>query len=229
MSFAESFAVSLPSVDNLGQFLLRALAVAGGALVGGLLVGLLTQLLCRLLTARKVPPSALRFVRVLGGAVFGVLVALWVFGSGSGSGWGFGGGGGPGPGNGGEHSGKDQPPKDQPSTDRPQPADRPPTKDGEPVPKPTALQIEVLAGTGPQPQGRYYKVEGEREPKTLEEIATMLPALQKQNPALEKVVVVLYESSPDRDTAVVQGLLRVVKDNHLTHDVSSPPGERRDR
>jgi hypothetical protein len=101
------FALELPSSDLLGQWLLRILAVAGGAAVGGVGIGLITQGLSRLLTTRPIPRVPLRIVRILGAIVCGWIVALLLFGGGlgglgGGGGWSFGGSGGGG-------TGKEQP------------------------------------------------------------------------------------------------------------------------
>jgi hypothetical protein len=103
------FALDLPPSDSMGQWLLRILAVVGGAAIGGLTIGLITQGLSRLLTTRPVPRVPLQIVRLLGAIVCGWIVAIFMFGGGlgglgGGGGWGLSGGGGPG------GSGKEQPP-----------------------------------------------------------------------------------------------------------------------
>jgi hypothetical protein len=85
------FGLDLPGGDQIGQWVLRILAVAGAAAVGGLTIGLITQGLSRLLTTRPVPRIPLNIVRVLGAIVCGWLAALLLFGGGPG---GIGGGGG---------------------------------------------------------------------------------------------------------------------------------------
>lgn len=217
MNFRLLLLFGLPSADNLGDFAMRALAVVGGAFGGGFLVGLLTQLLSRGLTTRPVPPSALRFIRVLGGIVCGVLVAMVMFGSGGG-GFGFGGGGGQGTdkGNGDLSATKDNNAKDQVVQDKP------PPKDAEPPPKKTTVRIEVLSV--PSEVGRRYRVEGEANLQSLKDLGDLLPRRRKQNPDLEKVVIVLYKNSPDRDTVVVRDLVEQVKLHQLTPSISLEPG-----
>ncbi len=106
MTTPAAFGLDMPAGDVIGQWVLRLLAVAGGAAVGGFGVGLITQGLSRLLTTRPVPRTPLNIVRLLGAVVCGWVVALLVFGGGfgglgGGGGWGlFGGGGGPGGGTG---------------------------------------------------------------------------------------------------------------------------------
>jgi hypothetical protein len=93
--------------DQIGQWVLRVLAIAGAAAVVGLGAGLITQGLSRLVTTRPVPRVPLNIIRVLGAVVGGWIAFYVVFGGGPG---GFGGGGGWslfGGGTGG--SGKEQP------------------------------------------------------------------------------------------------------------------------
>jgi hypothetical protein len=97
MTAALPFGLDLPTTDSIGQWVLRILAVAGAAAIGGFATGLITQGLSRLLTTRPVPRVPLRIVRVLGAIVCGWVVALLLIGgvgSGGGGGlWPFGGGG----------------------------------------------------------------------------------------------------------------------------------------
>jgi len=86
------FALDLPP-NEIGTWVVRILAIAGGGAIGGLLVGWLTQVICRLLTTKAVPRGPLNIVRLLGAIAAGWLVALlMVPGLG-----GLGGGGGKGP------------------------------------------------------------------------------------------------------------------------------------
>src|SRR6202158_11615 len=82
----------MPSVNELGDWVLRILAVAGGAAVGGFGTGFLSQIVARLTVTRPLPRPAVNVLRVLGAIVLGSLVGMWVFRSGGG-GFGFGGGG----------------------------------------------------------------------------------------------------------------------------------------
>jgi hypothetical protein len=79
------------SSDQIGQWVLRILAIAGAAAVVGFGAGLITQGLSRLLTTRSVPRLPLNIIRILGAVVGGWLAAVLLFGGGPG---GFGGGGG---------------------------------------------------------------------------------------------------------------------------------------
>src|SRR5436305_1007491 len=77
---------------DLALFVLKVLAVVGGAAVGALVVGLLVQLAARALSRREVPPWALTFVRLLGAVAAGLAVWLLAFGPPGAGGLGGGGG-----------------------------------------------------------------------------------------------------------------------------------------
>jgi hypothetical protein len=215
-----AFALGLPAVENLGQFIVSILAVAGAAFLGGLGVGFLTQLLARSLTAKPLPRSALQLVRLLGALACGILVAMLLFGPGGGGGAGQGLGLGNGLGLG---KGSTQPPAESPSEKKgPAPAEKP-RKEDKPVPPNGILRIEVR-GDEPQPQRRFYRVEKETRLQSLEETADILSQRHKENPDLKKVVIVLYKDSPDRDTAPVRELVRLIEARGLTPEISLDPG-----
>src|SRR5262245_32330217 len=71
---------------NLGDWLMRGLAVVGAAAVGGLLAGLIVQLAARLTTTKGAPRRLVQIMRVLG-VITGLAVAMYLFpGSGPGGG-----------------------------------------------------------------------------------------------------------------------------------------------
>jgi hypothetical protein len=207
---------SLAFVQNVGRLIVGTLAVAGGAFLGGLLIGLLTQVLAKMLTTRSVPRAALTFVRLLGAVVGGVLVWMMLFGSssGGGDGWGLGGWSGLGPGKG---TGGEQPVKPN-GTEHPKPPDKPPSSNGKPPHQASEIRIEVL-GDQPQPERRFYRVEGEPKLQTLPEVTETL----SRKKDLKKVVIVLYKNSPDRDTTVVRDLEQLIQARGLTPEISLDP------
>src|SRR5439155_763749 len=77
-------------VDDLGQIVVKALAVAGGAAVGALVTGAVVGVVIRRLFRKPQPPAVRTLFRVLGGVLGGLAVALLLF-SGAGGGWGLGG------------------------------------------------------------------------------------------------------------------------------------------
>src|SRR5262249_13732170 len=92
------FGIGVDTKD-VGDWLLRGLAVLGAAALGGFLAGLILQVAAKLLAAQKVPRQLLQVARAIGAVTVGVLVAFILFhgaggGGGSGLGDGFGLGGG---------------------------------------------------------------------------------------------------------------------------------------
>lgn len=186
-----------------GVGVLKVLAIAGGAGLGGLVVGLLTQLLARALTAQKLPGKLLHGSRLGGAGLGGWLVALWVFGGG-GPGLGGGGGLGVGPGTG-----------TGPDDSLPAITKEPSTENREPLPPSSApggserLRVEVLGkdtlvkmarGRSFDPD-RCYRVEssGGARLLTLAEVKDLVRQRRKQTPPLRRLEIVLYNDSPARD------------------------------
>src|SRR5260370_15959110 len=80
---------------NLGEWLMRGLAIVGAVAVGGFGAGLIVQIAARLTSTKPAPRGVVRLVRLLG-AITGLVVALSLFPT-----------GGPGGGGSGEGGGKD--------------------------------------------------------------------------------------------------------------------------
>jgi hypothetical protein len=203
------FGAQTSSINQLGEWVLRGLAVAGGATVGGFGTGFLTQLVARLTVARPLPKPAVNILRFLGAIVAGCLVWLWVFGSG-GQGFGLGGGGfglgGHETGAGGTgasrniESGKETVHND--GTD--------------PTVGPGVFRVEVL-GDRPEERERFYRLEN-GEPKTrltMKELRSRINERKTQSPPLQKLVIVLYLDSPDKDKLQVRELQELALDLKL--------------
>jgi hypothetical protein len=190
--------------------LVRCLAVAGAAALGGVLLGLLTQLVVKALTMQKVSRWPLNTVRVLGAVASGWLVALWLFGGGGpgiggSGGWGFGSGSGRG------DADKKAVEKDKDGTDK---GGR--GKDNTPVPADESLRVEVLgdpalmrtAGGGNFDPARCYRIVGAGGGKllTLAEVKDAVKQRQQQSPPLWRLVLVLYLDSPTEPAGRVADL-----------------------
>jgi hypothetical protein len=207
--------------SQLGQTVVRILAVAGGALVGGLGSGLLLQLLVRLTTAGKTPKWAVQFVRVLGAIAGAWLVYLFLFGGsgggGSGSGWWPGGsGGGLGTGKEGTEPG---------STAREGPTTRETGREHvSPLSKASTLRVEVL-GDSRVEKAHFYRPEGEGPLLNLEDVKKRVERRREQAPPLQKIEIVLYENSPDQDTAVVKELESWARQRGLATSIENAPGK----
>jgi hypothetical protein len=207
--------------ENLGQQVVKVLAVAGGVLVGGLGLGLLVQVLARAAYGGGIPKWLLQTFRVLGAIAGGWVVALFVFGNGSGSGFGFGGGGGgAGTAREGGSSGVGPVVTSREETP-PQATQRENTPGGADVAG--TLRIEVL-GEGVK-DGRFYRLAGETKALNLEELKAAVERVRQEKPGLQKVEIVLYENSPDRDRPAVTQLQAWAKQKDLTPTIADAKGK----
>jgi hypothetical protein len=194
---------------NLGDWLMRGLAVIGAAALGGIGAGLIVQLAARLTTTQQAPRPIVRLMRILGAITCGLLVAFALFHAGGPGGGGSGSGGGQDAGQ-GEHTvntGKDTPPKELPKSEMPAGL--------------TELRIVVVQGM----DGRHYRIEGNAQAYTLKEVQAQITQRRAQQPPLEKLEIVLYEDSPDQNTRIVQQLKELAQDNGLTPKISEPNGK----
>jgi len=199
----------LPS-GNLGDWLMRGLAVVGAAALGGFGAGLILQLSARLTTTRPAPRPVLRLVRILGAIACGLLVATLLFHA-----------GGPGGGGSGTGGGKDSakgeyvanlakdaaPPKERAKSDMPA--------------NQSELRIVVLART----DGRNYRVEGDPHARTLDEVEALVKERRAQQPPLRNLVIVVYQDSPSHDHPIVEKLKELAKSSGLTPEISLPEGQ----
>jgi len=60
----------------------------------------------------------------------------------------------------------------------------------------------------------------------LKDLAEVRRAIEaRKEKGLQRVRVVLYRNSPDRNTQVVQALVELVREKGLTPDISEPPSD----
>jgi hypothetical protein len=199
----------LPS-GNLGDWLLRGLAVIGAAALGGFGSGLTLQMSARLMTARQTPRPVLRLTRIGGAITSGLLVAMALFRGGGPGGGGSGEGGGKDAGKGPHAVSRDKdtaPAKEQPKNTLPASL--------------TSLRIVVV----PSADGHSYRIDGQEPAQTFDEVKALVAFRRAQATPLEKLVIVLYEDSPDQGTPIVQKLKSLAQDNGLTPEVSEPKGK----
>jgi hypothetical protein len=206
---------SLPPPDKWGDFLIRCLAVVAVFFVGGWLTGFLFQRLTRLLTTKKVYPSLLWLMRTVGGVTLAWLSLYLIFGTGGG--WGLGGLGGTGPGQ-GEGTGNPEAPHSGDNGRKKDGGEGPARVEQLPPARETVLRVEVLALTAddlPIRDDRFYRIEGEQQRQSLEEVRERIYQRKAAKPPLEKVEIVLYKNSPDRSNPAVEKLRSVVKSQGL--------------
>jgi hypothetical protein len=204
------------AVIDVGMNLLKILAVAGGATVGGIGGGLLLRLIAKVSFGRKTPRVPLRIVQALGATGIGVFVYYWAFNSG-GSGLG---------GDGATFGGKGQ--GTSLSTDLD--ADKTKQDAGkadlqEKAPAGAAVvRVEMLGG--PRVKGdRFYMLDGEKEAKNLAELREAIRAQQqKDKVTIERIDIVIYEDSVAPDHPAVRDLEKWAKQNNLTVSIWKPAG-----
>jgi hypothetical protein len=196
-------------MDNLSYWLLCGLAVIGAAALGGFGAGLIVQLSARLMTTRRVPRPVLRLVRLLGAITCGLLVAMALFRSGGPGGGGTGEGGGKDAGKGPRdiNVGKDSVPKEQPKDNY--------------APELKYMHITVV----PAKDGRYYRIGDDKQALTFAEVKDRVAFRRAQAMPFEKLIIVVYEDSPDQNTPIVQQLKTLAQDNSVTPEISMPKGK----
>jgi hypothetical protein len=213
----------LVSPDNLGELVVKVLAVAGGALVGGLGSGLLVQLLVRLTTTARVPKRVLQVVRILGAIALGWLVALFLFGTGTGTGGGLGWFGGGGGGGGGTGTGKEGPGTSAraESTGREVPV---PVETGRapstPAESARMLRVDVLIDR--RNNATVFRPEGRQDVLDLAGLKGYLQKRRAQAPTLQRLELVIYLNSPDRDSGPVKDLLAWAGREGLETSIATP-------
>jgi hypothetical protein len=212
--------VPLAQLD-LGMLLMKLLAVAGGAVLGGAIAGTGARWLTRFTIRKQAPRTFVLSSRIVGCALAGIGVWLWAFGAG-GSGFGFGTGG---LGSGGENYVGYQPVKEEDKA----PSDTQPEQ--KPVDKPGAnglsvARVQMLGGTRVQ-QDRFYVVDEQPQPVTLPELRELLATRKKQEKDPLKVVeIVVYEDSVDKEHPAVLDLEKWANGNGLQVTISFPQGKR---
>jgi hypothetical protein len=77
----------------------------------------------------------------------------------------------------------------------------------------------------PSSDGHYYRVDGQEPALTYEEVKAHVAFRRAQAPPLAKLVIVLYEDSPDQGTTIAQKLKTLAQDNGLTPEISEPKGK----
>jgi hypothetical protein len=194
--------------------LVKALAVAGGALVGGIVSGLVTQLLVRATTTAKVPRWLLQVVRVLGAVALAGVVAALLFNQGGAGGGGFGwfGGGGGGTGTGKEGTAPAE------ATGRETPAPRDTGR--EPGPTARTLRVEVLVDR--RNNATVFRPGGKQEPLGLSELESYVRGRREQGLALQRLELVIYRNSPDQDSGPVKELLAWARREGLETSIDTP-------
>lgn len=229
MNIMPAVAMEATAPGRLEQIIIRGLAVAGAALVGGLLLGVLGQVAARL-AMQKARPRLVKVLRLGGGLGLGTVAALLLFGSGPG---GFGGGPGWGLfGSGGKGAGLGSGPTADAGTGRSEPGKsdtaKSQAKDGDKPAKPEAqpesagLRVEVLGDERVEGE-RFYRLDGGGSLHTLAEVRDLLRQRHKDGSLGPRLQVVLYRNSPNEDKQQVMALRAAAQDLGLPVILEFPP------
>ncbi len=199
--------------DNLGEVVIKVLAVAGGVLVGAVGSGLLLQLLVRLTTTGRVPKGVLRVVRVLGAVAGGLLVALFVFNSGGGpggGGWGWFGGG---AGSGGTAK----------VTTAPEgPTARETVREERTTGREAAGTVRVEVLIDRKDNATAFRPDGKPELLSLADLEKYVRGRREEPAPPRRLELVIYPNSPDRDSGPVKELLAWARREGLETSIDTP-------
>lgn len=194
------------AADKIATFVVKCLAVAGGFLVGYFLGGVVAWALDRWVFAHKSPEPLKKAISMVAGVALAILVALIVFGEG-GSGLFGGGGSGDGKGTPTQDDTKGKPPA-QPE---PKKDETPPKKDEPPKPSPKPMpgdvRVTILVGDDVK-EGRFYLIDGDATPKTLDEFKEAILARRKESkPELKQVIFRFKKEKLSQDHPAVRSVV----------------------
>ncbi len=207
--------VPLPAMLDLGWYVVKVLAVLGGAATGGFCSGLLLRLLVKFWLRRPVPRSMLIPVQILGAVALGLAVWLWLSsvgtsGPGGGGLFGFGSGSGSETGQAANHEKKES-------------SGQTTSRDKTVLDASEIMRIEVLGGDRVHEQ-RFYLIDGNEEAKTLAELRQAILARQQQKDKLplKGIEILFNENSVARNHLAMRNLEKLAKDQDLA--VTFPKG-----
>jgi hypothetical protein len=206
-------------LQNLGFLGLSVLAVAGGAVAGAALTAALVWLPCRLFARKQPPPAMRKLLRWLGGIAGALLVAGYLK-FGGGTGWLFGEGG-LGPGQGGQSTGEAalKQDKGKPSSK----ADETKAAAEQPL-RADRVRVVILGGELVKVPN-YYRIEGQPQPVDLKGVRDHIQRLQKSDPKLAGVDILIYRNSLYSNSDAVKLLKAQVAELGLTPNLVELNGD----
>jgi hypothetical protein len=191
-------------MEHARQIIQAILTIIGATFIGAFAIGFLGNYISQTLTSKKLNPTFLRFVRILGGLSTGFVVSMFVF-NGSG-GWGLGGGSGSGPGTGVNSAEKLVAGPPQGKTSNP--------------PSP-AIGVTVLGGTRVANE-KFYLIDGQSNPKTLFDLQQMVKSAQTTDPG--HLTLRIYDDSVAQDHPAVALLENWLRDQKWRVTIEKIPG-----
>jgi hypothetical protein len=86
------------------------------------------------------------------------------------------------------------------------------------------IRVEVLGERGGKKieDGRFYRIEGDTDRHTLEEIERLIVRRKEQAPALHRLEVVIYKDSPTQESELVKALIAWGRDSGLEPSITLP-------
>lgn len=181
--------------DNAGKFVLGALAVAGGFLIGNLLMLLVCRVVAKMAFHTRMNRRLEQALRILAGIAVAVLVAWLVFRGGPG--WGFGGTGtGEGEGSGGEQS------SNAPSN--PDAAKTTPKKSPAPEVVSPTLRVRIEPATS---YPKTFRFDGDTDAVDLAAAKRRLEEFKAATKGEPRLEIRVYQNSTAADHADVRALI----------------------
>jgi hypothetical protein len=199
-------------VDDLGQIVVKALAVAGGAAVGALVTGAVVGFVIRRLFRKPQPPALRTFFRVLGAFLGGLAVGVLLFTGVGGGGW-FGGGG---SGHGDSASARVTPSQADKTTVAA------PTTPA--VPTQQTVRVVMLGGDLVR-NGAAYRLDGERQARTLAEVKEVVQKRMAADPPARTLDILVFQNSVAGGSAPVEDLAGWARQAGLTVTVVTAAGD----
>ena len=213
------------SFENVGRVLLNLLAILGGFLLGNIVMMFTARLTARFVFHKPAPKFLEHILRLMGGVLGAVLVAMLVFGDG---GWGIGGSGG---GNQGGTGGDNKQQPANTNTNKDKPKEEPPKKETPKIEpkidtteKTITVRVEILGGS--PDEDRYYLYEDDKEASTLPEVKNKIRT-RADRAKLKRLEISIYKGSASRVTNIVKNLETFAQLEGL--EPSYPPVEGNER
>ena len=200
--------------DNFGRIALGFLAIAGGFMLGNLTMWFVSRFVCKIVIKKKPAELLEKILRLLGGIIGAILVALLVFGDG---GFGFGGSGGGRPGGPGGDS------QQQPNDSKDELKDPPKKEKTNPKETPDS-DVETVKITIRKAVDypKSFQFEGEKEGCDLAAAKKLLRSIKESSKGkLKQVAIHVYANSTSKKNQDVEDFEEYVKSLGLTP--SYPP------
>jgi hypothetical protein len=191
-------------MDHARQLAQTFLTVIGAALIGAIAIGIFANYVSLTVSSKKLNPSILRIIRILGGLSTGFVVSMMML-SGSG-GWGLGGGSGTG------QSGTQSTPPTKLAAE----VDVAPAST-----EPTFVHVTMLGGARVNAE-RFYQVDGHTQAMTIAELQSLIKSMPISNKT--PLTLRIYDDSVAQDHPAVVVLETWLRDQNWRVNIEKIPG-----